>query len=62
MILDIRTDKTVTEMHQAHIADHVSDWNPAYRDRYIEHRGRWHVTYIDGSESYLWGDDLLFLP
>ena len=62
MILDARTDKTVSEMEPARIADHVSEWHRGYRDRYIEHLGRWHVTYEDGSESYLWGDDLVFLP
>ena len=62
MILDIRTDKAVDEMTLAPIADRVSEWHSDYHDRYVEHRGRWHVVYTDRSEGYLWGDEILFLP
>lgn len=61
-ILDTRTGKTVADMEPLPIADWKAKMDRRYRLLLVEHFGRWIVTHTDETVSYIWGDELLFLP
>jgi hypothetical protein len=62
MILDITIGRTVESMEPVPFVKRVASRNRDYRALDESRHGRWHVTYVDGTESFTWGDDLLFLP